>query len=109
MNREITKVAVCILVGVALLVGLWFVGKYCGEPRTIEKLTILEVEEKYDIEIYHPTVRDCQRHINRHGGLRGKFIAEDNINGPETIAGAKWLRNNQHASKWDFYYAGDSK
>ena len=62
-------------------------------------LSILDAEEKFNCEILHPTVRELQEHINRHGGLRGEFIAEDNRRGPETIDAAKWLRCNQEAVK----------
>lgn len=60
-------------------------------------ISILDVEEKYNIEILHPTVRELQQHINRHGGLRGKFIKVDDWYETETKKGAKLLRCNQEA------------
>lgn len=68
-------------------------------PPPSAPLSILETEEKFDIEILHPTVRERQEHINRHGGLRGKFIKVDGWDEDETKAGAKWLRCNQEAVK----------
>lgn len=70
-----------------------------GSSPTFQKLTILEAEEKFDCEILHPTIRELQEHINRYGGLRGKFIKVDGWNGDETKDGAKWLRCNQEAAK----------
>lgn len=74
-----------------------------------QKLTILEAEEKFDIEILHPTIRELQEHINRHGGLKGKFIKVDGWYETETTDGADWIRCQQESSKWDFMYAGDTK
>ncbi len=72
-------------------------GFYCSKyeqrsDRTeIKKLTILQIEEKYPVEILSPMVRELQTHANRHGAE----IIEDNIYGPETARQMERVRCNQ--------------
>lgn len=102
------KEYIAFVVGVVVTVFLFALTGVSSRPSSVlgddapppsSPLSILEVEEKYDIEILHPTVRERQEHINRHGGLRGKFIKVDGWDEDETKAGAKWLRCNQEAVK----------
>jgi hypothetical protein len=96
----------------AFAVGVVFTGSFLSytggyhRPSTVPvqgagpppaPISILDAEKLYNIEILHPTVRELQEHINRHGGLKGKFIKVDNWNGDETKEAAKWLRCNQEA------------
>ena len=73
---------------------------YTKQQAPAEKLTILEIESRFNIELMMPSPLELQQLANR----RGADIAEDDIWGKETEKALDKIRCNQEASKYDWMY-----
>jgi len=85
-----------------VLTGCWLESK---EPEPARTMTVLEVEQEFNVELLVPTVRELQGLANR----RGAEIKEDNIWGKQTAGALEAVRIEQEASRMFKKMAGARK
>lgn len=93
---EIRKPIIIALIGVGLLVGLWYVAQYCKDESVFERH--IEAQQKALDRV--PTFRELQKKVGAE---------PDGIIGPDTIA--RWEREicNRHTREAMARMAGDKE